>query len=172
MLFVALLLGACTSPRRDVVSPTSLRAQRVCRERMVELPPGTEARQARLAYSICLRNVDREAAPAAPATPPAAETTAPPQPAEATASAEERYLHCRLHSEAITAAAAAYNRTRWALLNSPQDPASPERQQAEADLNRALDDLGQAIPPRMRAGQDLVPDAMRQFLGCDRSRFE
>lgn len=172
-LLLAILLGGCGGPRRDPSLALSLRAQRLCRERMAELPPGSSPRQAGLSFARCLRSVDQQ-----PPTPPA--TPAPsgdavsrtPAAGEAGVSAEERYLHCRMHSEAIAAAAAAYDRARWTLLNSTADPDSPQRQQAQADVDRALEALGREIPPEMRGGQDLVPDALHQFLGCERSRFE
>lgn len=176
MLLAALLLAACAGPQRDPSVALSLRAQRLCRERMAELPPGTNARQARLSYARCLRSLDLEA-PAAQGAPAPGEAAQAPSAAPGAAeglsvSAEERYLHCRLHSEEIAAAAAAYNQARWALLNSGGEAGSPERQQAEAELDRALQELGRAIPERLRAGRDLVPDALRQYQSCERSNFE
>lgn len=171
VLLLAWLLGACGSPRRDPSLALSLKAQRLCRERMAELPPGSSPRQARLSYARCLRSLDLE--PPATAAAPSGETaTSAPAAGEPGVSAEERYLHCRMHSEAIAAAAATYNRARWTLLNSTDEPGSPQRQQAQAALDRALEELGRAIPERLRAGQDLVPDALRQFQSCERSNFE
>jgi hypothetical protein len=88
------------------------------------------------------------------------------------ASAAERHLFCRLHSEDVQPAAVAYNKAPWARLNLRSDPNTDAFRSAEAELARALEGLEVAIPIRMRSGLDLVPDALRQFQSCDRSRFE
>jgi len=167
LLATLLLLGGCTPVDQSPETALSLRAQRLCRERQAELPPQTTPREARLAYAHCLRTVDQPL-PQSPAP-----LAAPSAPSPATApTAAERYLYCRIHSEAIEAAAAAYNRADLTLLNERSDPESAAYRQAEAEHGRALAALEEAIPIPMRAGRDLVPDAMRQFQSCERSSFE
>lgn len=160
-------MGGCTPVGRSPETALSLRAQRLCRERQAELPPQTTPREARLAYAHCLRTVDQ---PVPPSRDPPAAATIPRE--AAGPSGAERYLYCRLHSEDIEAAAAAYNRAYWTLLNERGNPESAAYRQAEAEHARALAALEEAIPIRMRGGRDLVPDAMRQFQSCERSSFE
>jgi hypothetical protein len=176
LLLLALALSGCRgASERNRGQALSLRAQRICRERMAELPARSTERQSRLAYARCLRSpshavpsVADGAQGSGQSAAPEASTPPPPLPA----SAEERYLFCRLNSEAITAAITAYDQARWALLNSVAVPGSPERSEAEAALNKATEALGEAIPVRMRAGRELLPDAVRQFSDCERSRFQ
>ena len=164
-----LWLMGCGGPQTPMVS-LSLKAQRICQEQQAELPPQTTPKEARLAYAACLDTVGQERA-----SPPieAAPSPTPDSPSDpAGASAAERYLFCRLHSEDVQAAAVAYNKAHWALLNLRSNPNTDEFRSAEADLARALEGLEAAIPIRMRGGLDLIPDAMRQFQSCDRSSFE
>lgn len=56
-----LLLAACGGPQRgDPAGSLSLQAQRLCRERMAELPAGLDRRQSRQAYARCLHRFERE----------------------------------------------------------------------------------------------------------------
>ena len=167
LLATLLLLGGCTPVDQSPETALSLRAQRLCRERQAELPPQTTPREARLAYAQCLRTVDQ---PVLQSPDPPAERSAPSPAAGPTAA--ERYLYCRLHSEEIEAAAATYNRAHWMLLNERSNPESAAYRQAEAEHARALAALEKAIPPPLRAGRNLIPDAMRQFQSCERSSFE
>ena len=164
-----LWLTGCGGPKSPMISLT-LKAQRICQEQQAELPPRTPPKEARLAYAACLDTVGQETkAPPMEATP---SPTPVPSSDPAGASAAERYLFCRLHSEDVQAASVAYNKAHWALLNLRSDPNTDEFRSAEAKLARAVEGLEAAIPIRMRGGLDLVPDAMRQFQSCDRSSFE
>ncbi|MFM7268435.1 MAG: hypothetical protein ACKOZT_07595 [Cyanobium sp.] len=175
ILALVLPLGSCRgASERNPGEALSLRTQRICRERMAELPARSTQRQSRLAYGRCLRSpstalpsVAGAAQGSGESAAPEASTPPPPLPA----SAEERYLFCRLNSEAINAAITTYHQARFALLNSGAAPGSPERSQAEEALQEATEALEEAIPPRMRAGQALLPDAVQQFSSCERSRF-
>lgn len=156
-----LFLPACGSGRAP---STSDRGQRLCRQRQADLPPFSTPAAARQAYRECLRSIDAELA--ARGTPMASLPQAP-----ASASAQDRYRHCRLVSSEVEAAYAVYSSaaSRWlALADKPDDP---DYDTARTAHEEAVAELERLIPPTMRGGVPLIPDAVAQFRRCDRANF-
>ena len=138
--------------------------QRDCRELQADLPPTTSILEARQAFSRCLRT-RRQASPTT-ASAPAVAPTPPPG-----ASPAERYQHCRLVSSQLERADRAYNSAaaRWSALAS--QPSDPGHRDAQRQFSRSVAELERLIPPEMRAGQPLIPDAVVQFRRCDPTSF-
>ena len=68
LALLAMLLAGCHSaPESDPGVALSLKAQRICRERLAELPPASTPRQTRQAYARCLRSLGEKPAAIRPA---------------------------------------------------------------------------------------------------------
>ncbi|MCS5700659.1 hypothetical protein NZK32_16580 [Cyanobium sp. FGCU-52] len=168
-LFLVLLVvaGGCVTDAGRAPNAVSDRGERICRERQADLPPGTTAMKARGVYVECLRTIDREMASRAAATSP--DTTEPVR----LASAEQRYLHCRLRSEEIAKAYDAYTRSTslWAYADSVYPDDDPRYQTARQAHRQAVAEVERLIPPAMRGGEPLFPDALNRFRRCEREAF-
>ncbi|MCP9820382.1 hypothetical protein KBZ18_12895 [Synechococcus sp. Cruz-9H2] len=55
--------------------------------------------------------------------------------------------------------------------NANQKPGDPEYEQAKRDYEQAYSNLEILIPPEMRAGLPLLPDAARLFSTCESKDF-
>lgn len=169
-LALAVLLGlglsACSPRAPQGLAAVSEQGQRLCRERLADQSPNTTAIESRQAYIACLRTIERERQ----ALPPAAAPVPAPAPP---ASAEERYLFCRFHSEAIAAVYDAYTRAsgRWAAADSAYANDDPRYLEARQDHAEAVAAAERLIPPAMRGGLPLLPDALTQLRRCDRQSF-
>ena len=166
-LLLALLLpaGGCGSDAAKAPAVVSDRGERVCRERQADLPPGTTTMRAREIYVDCLHTIDRELA-----TPVTASVPEAPPPL---ASAEQRYLHCRLYSAEIAAAYEAYTRSTslWAYADSAFPDDDPRYQAARQAHRKAVAEVERLIPPAMRGSEPLFPDALNRFRRCEREMF-
>lgn len=166
LLVLLLLAGACGTDAPQAPPAVSDRGERICRERQADLPPGTTALRARGVYAACLRTIDRELALSTTLSP----DTPPPV---VQASAEQRYLHCRLHSEEIAKAYHAY--TLATSLRAQADSAYPDddpRYQAARQAHQqAVAAVERLIPPAMRGSEPLFPDALNRFRRCQLESF-
>jgi len=165
---VLLLASGCTDADESRPQVVSDRGERICRERQADLPPGTTAMKARKIYVACLRSIDRELATRSAASSP--DTAEEPVPL---ASAEQRYLHCRLRSQEIARAYEAYTRSTslWAYADSVYPDDDPRYLAAHQAHRKAVADVEQLIPPAMRGSEPLFPDALNRFLRCEREGF-
>ena len=168
-LLLALLLpaGGCGSDAAKAPAVVSGRGERVCRERQADLPPGTTAMRARGVFVDCLHTIDRELALPARASSPDTDEPVP------LASPEQRYVHCRLHSEEIAAAYEAYTRSTslWAYADSAFPDDDPRYQAARQAHRKAVAEVERLIPPAMRGSEPLFPDALNRFRRCERETF-
>ena len=157
--------------------PLDLRAERICRRIVADLPAGTLL-QLQRAYGNCMREFYGKdsvtpqptsveaSANSAPAIPGSA-SFSPAKPAPA-ASAQERYWFCRVHGDVIREASDRYSRAVNAFSSAQQTGnASWAYRQAEIELSNALEDLSRAIPFRYRQGRSLVPEAVEDFRTCN-----
>ena len=162
-----LLAGGCGPATDRVQRAVSDRGERLCRERQADLPPGTTALRARKVFAACLRTIDRE-----PASGSAATSANTPLPV-VLASAEQRYLHCRLRSEEIARAYNVYTRatSQWAYADSVYADDDPRYQAARQAHQRAVAEVEHLIPPHMRGNEPLFPDALNRFRRCERESF-
>ena len=167
LLPLLLLAGGCGTAADRAPQAVSDRGERLCRERQADLPPGTTALRARGEYAACLRTIDRERAGGSAAT-----STDAPLPA-GLASAEQRYLHCRLRSEEIARAYDAYRRAtdEWAHADSVYPDDDPRYQAARQAHQRAVAEVERLIPPVLRGNEPLFPDALNRFRRCEREAF-
>lgn len=185
-LGVFILPGCASRDLRNVEEPidfrdlaSRVRAERVCRKIVVDMPGELSPAAVRQNYGHCLRTLKDDpgtgsesstskATDSTPAfQPPASELPDPT--ADPVPTAEQRYLFCRLHSDEIAAAALNYNQAVQAFGSAQALPPSSEvYQQAAARLTKALQTLEEQIPERFRNGRNLVPDVLRDFQVCQR----
>ena len=174
MAAVSWLLTGCgpTSEAQRRGLPASLRVERTCRRILADLPAGISVQEARKAYGRCLRVMNEEdprsAASSLPS--PGSGPAAVPPPAaivpQVAATVQERYVYCRMHSEAIRAAADRYNRSLMGFGSTQAEPGSEASARAQQERADALQGLAEAIPERFRMGRNLVPDALKEFQHC------
>lgn len=169
VLTLALGLSGCGRREPRGLAAVTEQGQRLCRERLADQSPNTTAMQSHRAFIDCLRTIEQERRVA----PPAAAPVEPPPAPVPVASGEERYLFCRLNSDAIAAVYDTYTvaSARWAAADSAypdDDPRYQEARQAHAEAVEAVDRL---IPPPMRGGLPLLPDALTQLRRCERQSF-
>lgn len=85
------------------------------------------------------------------------------------ASSQERILHCKMNQEEVIALNKRYTRVYAKLVNS-NNKINPDAS-GKDDLQRELDaiegEIRALIPDRMRAGKQLIPDALQIFRTCD-----
>lgn len=175
-LACALLLGACGSPERHRLSAEG---KKLCLERVAQVEPGTPMENKRALYRGCLKMIEAERAQGAAAG--TRETLQAQQRQEAAnrsaqagwASDGDRLIHCRLYQQPIIAAererlqalAPVMTLSRQYGLNSPQ------AQEANARYQQRIAELERLIPPAMRKGEPLLPNAVQTFVRCDQSDF-
>jgi len=176
LLACALLLGACGSPERRRLSAEG---KKLCLERVAQVEPGTPLEAKRTLYRGCLKTIEAERAQGAAAG--TRETLqAQQRQAAAIRSAEagwasdgDRLIHCRLYQQPIIAAererlqalAPVMTLSRQYGVNSPQ------AQEANALYQQRVAELERLIPPAMRKGEPLLPNAVQRFVRCDPSDF-
>lgn len=176
LLACALLLGACGSPERRRLSAEG---KKLCLERVAQVEPGTPLEDKRALYRGCLKTIEAERAQGAAAG--SRETLEDQQRQEAAnrsaqagwASDGDRLLHCRLYQQPIVAAererllalAPVMTLSRQYGVNSPQ------AEEANALYQQRITELERLIPPAMRKGEPLLPNAVQTFVRCDPSDF-
>ncbi len=96
-----------------------------------------------------------------------------PAPAATDASPTSRYFHCISNRTAIRAANDRVSAALgpWMAASRSRTPDDPIYQQARARYEQAYAALEKEIPPSMRGGLPLIPDAARIFRRCDRTDF-
>lgn len=130
-------------------------------------------------YRQCLKSIDQELSQRASADQQRqrrldqAERRAQQQAQEQIPSPEARYSHCRLVQDRVIAAEAErIEALSLALLaNRKFGPESSEAATAQARLESAIATLEELIPTPMRAGKDLLPDAVATFQRCRAADF-
>ncbi len=176
LLACALLLGACGSPERR---PLTAAGKKLCLERVAQVEPGTPLETKRTLYRDCLKSIEAERGQDAAAG--ARETLNAQQRQDAAsraaqagwASDADRLVHCRLYQQPIIAAERERLRALAPVMaiSRQYGVSSPQAQQANAAYQQPVAELERLIPPAMRKGQPLLPDAVQTFMRCDPADF-
>lgn len=171
-----LLLGACGSPERR---PLTAAGKKLCLERVAQVEPGTPLEAKRSLYRDCLKTIESERAQDAAAgtrdTLQAQQRQAAATKAEQAgwASDADRLVHCRLYQQPIIAAERERLRALAPVMaiSRQYGVSSPQAQQANAAYQQPVAELERLIPPAIRKGQPLLPDAVQTFMRCDPADF-
>ena len=176
LLACALLLGACGSPKRQ---PLSAEGKKLCLERVAQTEPGTPLEAKRTLYRACLKTIEAERAQGAAAgtreTQRAQQRQAAANRAAQAgwASDADRLVHCRLYQQPIIAAERERLRALAPVMAISRQYGvnSPQAQEANGAYQQRVAELERLIPPAMRKGQPLLPDAVQAFMRCDAADF-
>jgi len=175
-LACAALLAACGSPGRR---PLSAEGKQLCLERVAQLEPGTPLEDKRALYRACLKTIEAERAQGAAAGDRDTQQAQQRQAADARAaqagwaSDADRLVHCRLYQQPIIAAERERLRALAPVMAISRQYGvnSPQAQEANAVYQQRVAELERLIPPAMRQGQPLLPDAVQAFMRCDAADF-
>lgn len=176
VLACAVLLGACGSPERR---PLSAQGKKLCLERVAQAEPGTPLDDKRTQYRACLKTIEAERAQGAAAGARDTQQAQQRQAADARAaqagwaSDADRLVHCRLYQQPIIAAERERLRALAPVMAISRQYGvnSPQAQEANAVYQQRVAELERLIPPAMRQGQPLLPDAVQAFMRCDAADF-
>jgi len=176
LLGCALLLSACRSAARR---PLTAEGKKLCLERVAQAEPGTPLETKRTLYRSCLKTIEAKRSQDAAAG--ALETQQAQQRQDATsraaeadwASDGERLVHCRLYRETVIAAERERIRALAPVMAISRQYGvnSPQAQEANGLYQERVAELERLIPPPMRQGKPLLPDAVQAFMRCDPSEF-
>jgi hypothetical protein len=176
LLACALLLGACAPAERQ---PLSAEGKKLCLERVAQVEPGTPLDAKRTLYRACLKTIEAERAQGAAAG--ARDTLQAQQRQVAATRAEQagwasdadRLVHCRLYQQPIIAAERERLRALAPVMAISRQYGvnSPQAQEANAAYQQRVAELERLIPPAMRQGRPLLPDAVQAFMRCDPADF-
>lgn len=176
LLACALLLGACASAERR---PLSAEGKKLCLERVAQAEPGTPLDAKRTLYRACLKTIEAERAQTAAA---GARDILQAQQGQAAATRAEqagwatnsdRLVHCRLYQQPIIAAERERLRALAPVMAISRQYGvnSPQAQEANAAYQQRVGELERLIPPAMRQGKPLLPDAVQAFMRCNAADF-
>ena len=86
----------------------------------------------------------------------------------------DRYRYCRVHQEDVQAAAARLTNAAkpWMVAQKQYAPGSEEYRAAQQAYDAAVAELERLLPPEIRNGMDLLPNAAQAYSRCDRQVLE
>jgi hypothetical protein len=167
-LTLLLPLQACQAPR----PPVSEQGRQVCRQEAAA-QAGTVSAAARH-FHRCLPTIDQrlqeqKAAQQREEQQRAADAPPPPEPVTPAA----RYFFCLANRDAIREAndRLTFALGPWMAASTSLTPEDPVYQESRARYEEAYAAFEKAIPPEMRGGLPLVPDAASLFRNCRREDF-
>lgn len=96
-----------------------------------------------------------------------------PVPSTTPSSAEDRYLYCRLHQGDVQAAERERQKRQSILITASKHGRLDNDAyiQAEKDYNLSVARLEALIPPPMRNGLPLIPEAITLYSSCNPDHF-
>jgi hypothetical protein len=165
ILLLGALMSGCGGEPVILTEPQQARCRR-------EAEQAASAAEAARLNATCLKRTI--AALKAGATPPStgAPAVASPAPAPA-APTVDRYAYCVLHRDKVVAASAELTSTSklWVMAPSRYAPGSLDYRLAQRNYEQAIARLEALLPPEIRQGMDLVPQAVEAFSRCDRAEL-
>ena len=176
LLLSSLAVAGCNQGQRQGVSAAG---KQLCLERLAQIEPGVPMEHKRSAYRTCLKTIEaeraRRTATVAQETREALVREEDAQLAEAStwASQSDRLVHCRLNQQEILSAERDRQRALGPVINISRlhGVNSAEAASANAVYQQHVAELERLIPPAMRQGRALIPDAVRTFSRCDPKDF-
>lgn len=86
----------------------------------------------------------------------------------------DRYMYCKVHQDRVIAASQQLVAVQgpWVRAMKVGDPNSIEFLDAKRNLESAQAELEKILPPEIRHGQAMVPDAIKTFSTCNPEDFE
>ena len=156
-----LLVSGCTQaapPARKV----SRESRELCRERAAQ---ASTISAAQAQFRDCLKTVEAERVAVRPSPPPPVE---PPS-----AIPTDRYLHCLMVQREVIATEKRrlQVKSRWIVASSSLPSDDPDFIAAKRAYEKVISDFERLIPPEVRSGAPLLPDAVRTFQRCDRAEL-
>jgi hypothetical protein len=170
LLLSAALTAFSGCAQRPTSPPVSARGREVCR---LESSQALTISDASKRFSLCLRTIDQRLATEAEQERLRTAEAEAAQRNTRLPTAAERYQHCFFHHEEIEQA----YRDHFALQGpvsalerdlGPDHPRTLAARQAQQAAYQRLESL---LPPEMRGGLPLVPDAAELFQRCNRADF-
>jgi hypothetical protein len=177
LLGLTLLISSCG--KRQPTPTVSSAGRQLCHERQADAPPGTSVEARRGAFRVCLQTIDAQIAAQNQSNQIQRRIDAQrrleqqQQQAARRPSEQDRFVYCRqVREQVITAERLRIRSVGPAMVAARRHgPDSFESQAAQAQLDNAMATLEQLIPETMRAGRDLLPDAVQTFMRCDPADF-
>lgn len=166
LVLISFQLGCQPSP-----PPVSQQGRMICRQEAAALGLGTAAAKRRRAE--CLSSIDQRLAQEKAQRARDEAASALPAPALKVESPGSRYVYCTTHRLAVKAANDRVSSVLgpWMYANTNHKPGDADYEKAKADYEQAYAKLDQLIPPEMRNGLPLLPDAAFQFSTCNKDDF-
>ena len=161
-LLLGLLLQACGSPP-VVVSEQQRAACRFVAEQ------GATSQEAIRLNAACLKRAI-EAKQGGSLTPSSEAPSSPSQPSPPDAGTLiNRYAYCVLHKDKVIAASSDLTSASklWLVAPSRYAPDSYDFREAKRNYVLALARLERLLPPDVRQGMDLIPQAVQAFSRCN-----